>query len=177
MRVHLVGHSFGARLVSFSLAGLPDDRRSPVHSLTLLEGAFSHFAFAPALPQDPARSGALSGMMARVSGPLLACYSSHDMAVGLFYPVASMTANDDAAGLTDDLVYRWGGMGHDGAQAVTALAEPLQATGTRYRFAPGKFTNLDSSAIVCHGGPPSGAHSDIVHPELGWAVLTAAGLG
>jgi len=30
--------------------------------------------------------------------------------------------------------------------------------------------------VVKNGGPPSGAHSDIVHPELGWAMLTAAGL-
>jgi hypothetical protein len=176
LRVHLIGHSFGARLVSFSLSGLPGGQPSPVHSLTLLEGAFSHFAFAPVLPQDPARSGALNGMMARVAGPLLACYSSHDMAVGLFYPVASMTANDDAAALADDLMFRWGGMGHDGAQEVNAAKATLQATGSRYGFTAGQFTNIDSSAVVCHGGPPSGAHSDIIHPELGWAMLTAAGL-
>jgi hypothetical protein len=176
LHVHLIGHSFGARLVSFSLAGLPDARPSPVRSLTLLEGAFSHFAFAPTLPQDPARSGALKGMMERVAGPLLACYSSHDTAVGLFYPVASMTANDDAAGLTDDLMFRWGGLGHDGAQAVNATTVTLQATRTPYHFTASQFTNIDSSTVVRNGGPPSGAHSDIVHPELGWAMLTAARL-
>jgi hypothetical protein len=176
LRVHLIGHSFGARLVSFSLAGLPDGQPSPVRSVTLLEGAFSHFAFAPALPQDPARSGALHGMMARVAGPLLSCHSSHDMAIGIFYPVASMTADDDASGLTDDLTFRWGGMGHDGAQAVNAAAQPLGPQGSPYQLAASKFTNIDASAVVCHGGPPSGAHSDIVHPELGWAMLTAAGL-
>jgi hypothetical protein len=176
LRLHLVGHSFGARLVSFSLLGLDDSRPSPVRSLTLLEGAFSHFAFARRLPHDPARSGALSEMMTRVTGPLLACYSSHDTAVGLFYPVASMTANDDAAGLTDDLLFRWGAMGHDGAQAVAAPGVPLQAARTRYSFAPSQFTNIDASNVVCHGKPPSGAHSDIVHCELAWAVLAAAGL-
>jgi hypothetical protein len=176
MRLHLIGHSFGARLVSFSLLGLDGGSPSPVRSLTLLEGAFSHFAFAPRLPHDPARSGALSGMMARVAGPLLACYSSHDTAVGLFYPVASMTAHDDAAGLTDELTFRWGAMGHDGAQAVAAPVVPLQAVSARYHLAPSQFTNIDASSIVCHGKPPSGAHSDIVHPELAWAMLTAAGL-
>jgi hypothetical protein len=176
LRVHLIGHSFGARLVSFSLAGLPGGTPSPVRSLTLLEGAFSHFAFAPTLPQDPARSGALKGMMARVGGPLLACYSSYDTAVGIFYPAASMTANDDASGLTDDLTYRWGGMGHDGAQAVGATIVPLKAKGAQYDLTSGEFTNIDASGVVKNGGPPSGAHSDIVHPELGWAMLTAAGL-
>jgi hypothetical protein len=181
LRIHLIGHSFGARLVSFSLSGLDLSGRrggqpSPVRSLTLLEGAFSHFAFAPALPHDPARSGALNGMMARVAGPLLACYSTHDTAIGLFYPVASMTANDDAAALTDDLMFRWGGIGHDGAKEVNAATVTLQATGSRYGFTAGQFTNIDASAVVCHGGPPAGAHSDIIHPELGWAMLTAAGL-
>ena len=176
LRVHLIGHSFGARLVSFSLAGLPDGVPSPVCSLTLLEGAFSHFAFAPSLPHEPARPGALHGMMTRVNGPLLACYSSHDLAVGIFYPAASMAAREDASALADELMFRWGGIGHDGAQAVSAEMVPLQDTGSRYNFAPGQFTNVDSSDVVRSGGPPSGAHSDIVHPELGWAMLTAAGL-
>jgi pimeloyl-ACP methyl ester carboxylesterase len=176
LRVHLIGHSFGARLMSFSLAGLPGPGPSPVCSLTLLEGAFSHFAFAPSLPQDPGRPGALKGVMERVGGPLLACYSSHDLAVGVFYPVASMTARDDAAGLSDALMFRWGAMGHDGAQAINASTVQLQAIGSPYKFAARQFTNIDASAVVCQGGPPSGAHSDIVHPELAWAVLTAARL-
>ncbi len=175
LRVHLVGHSFGARLVSFSLAGLPAAvPTSPVHSLTLLEGAFSHFAFADRLPFDPARGGALSGMAARVSGPLLACYSSHDHAVGLFYPLASMASGQDAAGLDEQIQSRWGGIGHDGAQGVAAAAVTLQPRSGTYSFVAGRFTNIDASAIVCHGDSPSGAHGDIFHPELAWAMLTAA---
>ena len=111
-----------------------------------------------------------------MAGPLLACYSSHDTAVGLFYPVASMTSNDDAAGLTDELMFRWGAVGHDGAQAVAAPVVPLRDVSARYSLAASQFTNIDASRIVCHGKPPSGAHSDIVHPELAWAMLTAAGL-
>jgi hypothetical protein len=67
-------------------------------------------------------------------------------------------------------------MGHDGAQAVGATIVTLKANGAPYVLAPSKFTNIDASDVVCHGGPPSGAHSDIIHPELGWAMLTAAGL-
>ena len=68
LRVHLLGHSFGARLVSYSLAGLPDAALkpdSPVKSLFLLQGAFSHFAFATKLPFDSSRHGDLIGMEAR----------------------------------------------------------------------------------------------------------------
>jgi hypothetical protein len=175
VRVHLLGHSFGARLVSFALAGLPDPARSPVKSLYLLQGAFSHFAFADALPMDRSRGGALKGMATRVDGPLVASFSVHDMAVGKLYPLASLSSRDDAAGLEDRL-FRWGGIGHDGAQAVEATVTTLGPVGTAYPFQRGRFVNLDGDAVINRGGPPAGAHSDIFHPELIWAGLAAAGL-
>ena len=175
LRIHLLGHSFGARLVSFALAGLPDGAGSPVKSLYLLQGAFSHFAFADALPMDRSRGGALKGMAARVDGPLVASFTVHDLAVGKLYPLAALSSRDDAAGLEDRL-FRWGGIGHDGAQAVDATVAALGPVGTGYPFQKGRFVNLDGNAIVNRGGPPSGAHSDIFHPELVWAGLAAAGL-
>ncbi|HSO56373.1 MAG TPA: serine-threonine protein kinase [Actinomycetes bacterium] len=175
LRIHLIGHSFGARLVSFALAGLPDPADSPIKSLYLLQGAFSHFAFADALPMDRSRGGALKGMAARVDGPLVASFSVHDTAVGKLYPLASLSSRDDAAGLEDRL-FRWGGIGHDGAQAVDATVVALAPVGFSYPFQPGRFVNLDGNAIVNRGGPPSGAHSDIFHPELVWAGLAAAGV-
>ena len=175
VRIHLMGHSFGARLVSFALAGLPDPANSPVKSLYLLQGAFSHFAFADALPMDRSRGGALKGMAARVDGPLVASFSIHDTAVGKLYPLASLSSRDDAAGLEDRL-FRWGGIGHDGAQAVDATVAALAPVGSSYPFQPGRFVNLDGNAVINRGGPPSGAHSDIFHPELVWAGLAAAGL-
>ena len=176
VRVHLVGHSFGARLVSFALAGLPPGP-SPVRGVTLLEGAFSHFAFASPLPFDASRKGALAGMLARINGPLVVCFSSHDSAVGTFYPLASFAAQDDAAA-ANDAMFRWGGMGADGAQGVSARRDGIQPAGpgTTYRFAAGQALNVDASDVVRKGGPPTGAHSDIVHPELTWIVLSAGGV-
>jgi hypothetical protein len=180
LRIHLLGHSFGARLVSFALAGLPGQlpaghAGSPVKSLYLLQGAFSHFAFADALPMDRSRGGALKGMAGRVDGPLVASFTVHDTAVGKLYPLASMSSRDDSAALEDQL-FRWGGIGHDGAQAVDAAVADLGPVGARYPFQRGRFVNLDGDAIINRGGPPSGAHSDIFHPELVWAGLAAAGL-
>jgi hypothetical protein len=115
-------------------------------------------------------------MAARVSGPLLACFSSFDLALAIFYPLASFTSGEDAAGLAEDLKLQFGGMGHDGAQAVQAPTVKVKNVGQPYQFAAGKFTNIDCSSVVKKGDPPSGAHSDIVHKELGWAMLKAAGL-
>lgn len=176
LRLHLLGHSFGARLVSYALAGLPDTATgpaSPIKSLFLLQGAFSHFAFSDALPFDAARKGDLAGMARRVDGPLLTTHSLKDTAVGAAYPLASLVKRQDAAA-ADDHLYRWGAMGHDGAQAVDARSAPLGPLGTPYRFDKSRWLNLDGNAVIINGGPPSGAHGDIVHPHTAWAALAAA---
>jgi subtilisin family serine protease len=174
--VHLVGHSFGARLVSYSLRGLDPSvgGRPPVRGVTLLQGAFSHFAFARTLPFDVTRSGALSGEQAKVSGKVVACYSRHDDAVGMMYPLASFIRRQDASDITDP-TFRWGGIGHDGHQAGVEEVE-LRSPGTRYGFDGGGLVNIDCSDVVKKGKPPSGAHSDIGHAELAWVVMSAGGL-
>jgi hypothetical protein len=178
LRVHLLGHSFGARLVSFSLLGLAGTASggaSPVKSLTLLQGAFSHFAFAASLPQAPTRAGALDGMSARVDGPLVVSFTRFDTALGILYPWASMAGGQDAS-IVGDPLYPWGAMGHDGAQAVNATSVAYGPPGTSYPFAPREFLNLDGNAVMVTGAPPAGAHGDICHPQVAWALLAAAGI-
>jgi hypothetical protein len=111
-------------------------------------------------------------MLARIDGPLTVCFSSHDSAVGTFYPLASIASGDDSAA-ADNPLYRWGAMGADGAQGVDATLVSIYAEGpgTEYPFATGQVLNIDASEVVRAGGPPSGAHSDIVHPELTWILL------
>ena len=89
-------------------------------------------------------------------------------------PLASLASGEDAAA-GHDRFYRWGAMGHDGAQGVSARLDELQPAGpgAPYRFEKGKPVNIDASAVVRNGGPPSGAHSDILHTELTWVVLAA----
>lgn len=176
VRVHLLGHSFGARLVSFALSGLPDSVSSettPVKSLLLLQGAFSHYAFADSLPHDARRAGALKGMANRVDGPLVTTHSLKDLAVGVSYPAASFVNQDDSADAKDQST-RWGAMGHDGAQNVNASTDVLSEPGKQYALEKGKWLNLDGNAVIIHGGLPSGAHSDIVSPHTAWAALASA---
>ena len=102
-------------------------------------------------------------------------HSEKDLAVGKYYPLASFASGDDSAAFEDQL-FRWGAMGHDGVQAVQATAFPLLPVGQAYSFTAGKFVNLDGNDIIIAGEPPSGAHSDIFHPELAWTVLAASGM-
>ncbi|MGD0245966.1 MAG: hypothetical protein ABSB59_37355 [Streptosporangiaceae bacterium] len=178
LRVHLIGHSFGARLVAFSLTGLPDTATgaaSPVKSLTLVQGAFSHFSFAAPTPCTAVPAGALAGARNRVDGPLLSTFTAADRAVGWWYPAASMLAHQNAESLTD-VTYEWGGMGHDGfQQSPPAVTVPLQSPGQQYGFKPDGVYLLDANKVICAMQSQfSGAHSDIKHPEVLWAILSAA---
>ncbi|MEV7321056.1 serine-threonine protein kinase [Streptomyces sp. NPDC093970] len=180
LRVHLVGHSFGGRLVSFALRGLPDGVRT-VKSVTLLQGAFSHYAFAARLPHDARAGGVLQGQENRIDGPLVCCHSRFDGALGTMYPLASRMADDDESLLGVDvgglLGARWGAMGHDGVQAVPGTRSLDLAAALRGPLAASGCVNVDAAAVVRRGGPPCGAHSDIVHPELARVVLAAGRIG
>ncbi|MEV8020919.1 serine-threonine protein kinase [Streptomyces sp. NPDC086554] len=166
LRVHLIGHSFGARLVSYALRGMPASVRG-VKSTTLLQGAFSHYAFSDRLPHDPRRAGALHGVQRRIEGPLVSCYSRHDDALGKIYPLASKIAGDSSTFL--GLWERWGAIGYNGIRAVddakrVKLGRAIPAKGC---------VSVDASPVVRRGGPPSGAHSDICHEELARVVFAA----
>jgi hypothetical protein len=174
LRVHLMGHSFGARLVAFSLAGLPDGMTgaaSPVRSLLLIQGAFSHFTFSKQTP------GALQAMADRVDGPLLATFSIHDRAVGLWYPNASRLARQANQGI-EEFNFRWGGMGHDGYQQDGVVDRALLPQGGDYGLQKGTFYRLNGNAVIKKSlSEFSEAHSDIRHPEVAWAAVSAAALG
>ncbi|MCX5335345.1 serine-threonine protein kinase [Streptomyces sp. NBC_00140] len=176
VRVHLVGHSFGGRLVSFALRGLPEGVRT-VKSVTLLQGAFSHYAFASRLPHDTRAGGVLQGQQNRIDGPLVCCFSRHDSALGTMYPLASRMAGDAQGAAGTDvgrmLGAKWGAMGFDGVQAVPGTRAWKLADALRATLPTSGCVNIDAAEVVKRGGAPAGAHSDIVHRELARVVLAA----
>ncbi|WP_199816580.1 serine-threonine protein kinase [Streptomyces griseus] len=174
LRVHLVGHSMGARLVAYALRGLSGALR-PVRSMTLLQGAFSHYAFAARLPHDPGRSGALRDMQLRVRGPVVACHSEHDAALGVLYPLASRAARDPASltgppGRLAARDPRWGAIGWDGVQGVPGSARRTLAAALRDGVPASGCVSVDASEAVR-------SHSDVRRPELARVVVSAARIG
>ena len=63
-RLHLVGHSFGARLVTAAANALPAHPPFELFSLTLLQGAFSHNGL------SAYASGAFANVLGRPTGPI-----------------------------------------------------------------------------------------------------------
>lgn len=166
LRLHLVGHSFGARLVTAAMAGEGASSLLPAESLALLQAAFSHYGFAQRWDgrQDGLFRGVLSGGALRGVGVI--SHSVHDIPVGMAYPLASRLAGQVAAGL-GDAGDRYGGLGRNGAQKTPeAVKGTLAAEGSRYAFQSGKLHNLQADAFVK-------GHGDITGPALVSAVLQA----
>jgi hypothetical protein len=179
VRVHLVGHSFGARLVSFALDGVGSPADSPIASVVLLQAAFSHWSFAHAQDNPFGRAGALHTVADRVRGPLVATFSSFDWAVGIWYPKASFLARQDAAGVT--VAPRWGGLGAHGFQAVGPLEDRTMTddSSATYKFQSGIFYRVNADGVIndVEGQSFSGAHSDIRKVPVVQLIVTAAAAG
>lgn len=176
IRVHLIGHSFGARLVSFALSGIGSPAASPIASLLLLQGAFSHWSFAHAQDNPFGKAGTLHTWADRVHGPLVATFSEHDWAVCRWYPRASFLAQQDVSGEDQG---RWVGMGADGFQAVTPAADRSMPAdgGLDYGFTPRTFYRVNAAGVInnVQNQSFSGAHSDIRKPAVAQlAVATAS---
>lgn len=166
MRVHLIGHSFGGRLVTAVADGPTGQSALVFDTLTLLQAAFSHNGFAAKF--DGTRDGGFRAVVTehRIRGPILITHSKRDRAVGVAYPLASRVSGQDAAALGDEND-RFGGIGRNGAQHTPErVVGTLQPTTVPYAFAPGKVFNLNADAVIAE-------HSDICHDEVAFAVLTA----
>ncbi len=175
VRVHLIGHSFGARLVSFALAGVGSPGASPIASLLLIQAAFSHWSFSQAQDNPFAAKGALHDVADCVHGSLVATYSEHDWAVRFWYPKASLLAQQNTSNVSAS---QWGALGADGFQAVTPVADrtALTTDGASYGFTPATFYRVDATDVINNvGGQPfAGAHSDIRKPAVARLAIAAA---
>ncbi len=161
-RLNLAGHSFGARAVS-AAANATD---APIHAVVLLQGAFSHYAFADDWDGKGA-DGLFRAVPARLSGPLVITHTKNDKAVGKAYAIASRLARQVAVELggPDD---RYGGIGRNGALKTpeAGAAGVLLPVGGDYAFAAGRVANLRADDFVS-------GHSAVSGKEIAYALLTA----
>jgi hypothetical protein len=164
-RIHLAGHSFGARVVSAAATNVT----TPIESLTLLQGAFSHYGFTHDYA-GTGRDGAFRGAIAngRIHGPVVITHTHNDRAVRVAYAIASRLAGQAGAGLGDrgDL---YGGIGANGSLGTGAVESTLGPAGTPYDFAPGSIHNLRADATIS-------GHSDVTNPAVANALAHATGL-
>lgn len=184
-RVHLMGHSFGCIVMSAAVAGPAVDGRfpsplpRPVDAMLLVQGAMSLWSYAEKVPFLPGRTGFYEPVLdapARVRGPLVTTRSSYDTAVGRYYPLGVRVTGDVLLG---EELPEYGAIGAFGIQGTTVEDRPILHADAAYGLQPGVVVNVDAERVIRNGTGPSGAHSDIVHPEVAhlmWqAVVAAAG--
>ncbi|MEO8595707.1 MAG: hypothetical protein ABI759_20475 [Candidatus Solibacter sp.] len=160
-KIHLIGHSFGGRVVTSTAANSTTDK---IRSMSLLQTAFSHNGFS--LSQGGFFRAVVDGH--RVHGPILVTHTKNDKAVGVAYPLASRISGDKTAAFGDEND-KFGGLGRNGAQKMeTGETVPgkLLAAGSAYTFQPSKFFNLEGSAFIT-------GHSDICGKEIAHAIRIA----
>jgi hypothetical protein len=160
--IHLIGHSFGGRLVTAAAASVKKETAQKVKTMLLLQAAFSHNGFSKSM------NGFFRKLVdeRRVSGPILITHSDKDRAVGTAYPLASRLSRDDRMAL-GDAKDRFGGMGRNGAQKTDEAVQltMLNASG-RYEFSAGKLFNLNGNNIITD-------HGDVWREPCAFALLSA----
>jgi hypothetical protein len=176
-RLHLVGHSFGATLLSSAVLG-----GARPESLTLLLAAFSAFAFAPEVPGF-GRPGRYHRVVAerQVQGPVVVLRSDHDTGLATFYRAAVPPAEAARYRAPGTALRRTAatvatsGLGAVGARAVGAPSIDL-LDAQRSGIPSYPIVNVDGSRVVRACVPLVGAHRDVFHPEIATLVGMAAGL-
>jgi hypothetical protein len=160
-RIHLIGHSFGGRVVTAAAAGSGTDK---IRTMALLQTAFSHNGF------SKAKKGFFRSVVDqhRVNGPILVTYTKNDKAVGVAYPLASRINGDTTAAFGDEND-EFGGIGRNGTQQMEqgeTVKGTLLASGANYAFAAGKFFNLEASSFIK-------GHGDVTGEQIAHAVRRA----
>ena len=160
-RVHLIGHSFGGRVVTAAAANSTTNK---IKTMSLLQTAFSHNGFSKSM------GGFFRSVVdnKRVDGPILVTHTKNDKAVGVAYPLASKI-NGDATAAFGDENDKFGGLGRNGAQKMEqneVVKGSLQPENGNYSFQPRKFFNLEGTPFIS-------GHGDVTGKQVAHAVRRA----
>ncbi|MGW5065982.1 hypothetical protein ACWEQJ_07655 [Streptomyces cyaneofuscatus] len=175
--LHLVGHSFGCRLLceaaqwaaqatldttlGWTATGEHPDRPFSVDSMLLLQMAASRDAFVDLFPSLVVAG---PGPQAPLGGPVVATHSRYDRATGVWHLLREGR----------------GAIGHSGIGRAPAPVSriPMMPVGTAYprSVLDHRFVGVDASRFYVRGRRlnPAGAHSDHLRPETAHLLASLA---
>jgi hypothetical protein len=169
IKIHLVGHSLGGRLMAACSKSLTQDPILQPDSVTLLEAAFSHYGFSDNNGQGT--PGFFRDVIDKkvVKGALLETFSMQDTVVGLDYSISSRLADDNVKAI-GDANDEFGGIGRNGSQktaeSVVMKLKTAASPGGPYVFQPGIVTNLDGSGLIKD-------HGDVTNENVTYAFASS----
>lgn len=166
-RIHLIGHSYGGKIVLSALCSEGPLTR-PVHSVLLLQPALSCLCFASDV-DGHGRPGGYRPALERTKQPIITTYSHRDMPLTRFFHLAARRASDFGeaviAGAPPSRYAALGGYGPHGIpdelSTVDAKRPPdqydLAAEGIR--------------VVAVQASNAIGGHGDVTNPVTAWALL------
>lgn len=164
IQVHLLGHSFGGRLVTAAAEqlALPPKAQLEFFSLTLLQGAFSHNALAKVVAGG---AGAFPDVVGFPTGPITITHTHNDLACTLAYALASRLSRDTTTGL-GDANDEFGAMGANGPQKLNTAALQPENTAEPFQPARGKVNPVLADKFIVKTETID-AHNNVATPETG----------
>jgi hypothetical protein len=174
--IHLIGHSFGGKLLAAALTGHRPTGGNRADSLVILQGAFSQFAFSTrdAIMKagvESDRPGLYLDVVASrlVAGPIVATFSGRDLPNRMLYPAGVALVGDVVEAAREP---RYGSLGARGIRAAAATA--LDLSQQRLRDA---MTSEGTVLVTVDGSVVILGHSDLVKPAVFNLIWDAVDLG
>jgi pimeloyl-ACP methyl ester carboxylesterase len=176
-RLHLIGHSFGAKVVLSALS-TGDDHADRAHSVLLLEPAINRWCFAPIVTGSNAPGG-YHIALDRVERPIFSTFSPHDQPLHEVFQLVIRDVGELQIAAVGD-VERYGALGGYGPNGLGDLARTLPAVDAgsgHYEVPSGvRVVALDGGAEVSGGAAIKG-HGDVSTPVTWWALHELTGPG
>jgi hypothetical protein len=164
--VHLVGHSYGAKIVLSALChGAAPERK--VESTLLLQPAVSHLCFAANVP-GVNRPGGYRAALDRVAKPIFATFSKHDTALHDSFHLALRRGEDlgeaRIAADGDEPPSKYAALGGYGPRGADERIVPVQDVGQRYDMNAGaRIYGIKADRTIS-------GHGDISNDSTYWAL-------
>lgn len=167
-RIHLIGHSYGAKVLLSALCSpdrLPAGRK--VHSVLLLQPAVSHLCFAASLPMT-GKPGGYRKALDRAEQPILSTFSSHDFPLTKVFHLALVRPSDlgeiKIAAETDEPPSVFAALGGFGPRQAGEKLIDIQDVKQPYTLdAAVRIYGLRADRTI-------GSHGDVSNPSTWWAL-------
>ena len=180
--IHLVGHSFGAKVVCDAVAAAALEPGS-VRSMLLLQPAVSAWCFGSQLPgsQDlPSGKdggpvvGGYRPVLGRVELPILTTFSRQDVPLRKIFHLALRRRRDLGEVSAASEVPRWAALGGYGPQGLSA--EEMSEVEIP---SPGEHLDLETRArvLALQGHERIGGHGDVVSDSTAWTLWSLVDFG
>jgi pimeloyl-ACP methyl ester carboxylesterase len=166
--VHLIGHSYGGKVILSALAAKPHARN--VDSVLLLQPAMSYLCFAADVDGHP---GGYRAALSRTEQPIMTTFSRNDIPLTRFFQWAARRTSDLGEVQIAGVPSRYAALGGFGPGGMDgeAVAVPARLPAEPYAAAPPgiRIVAVESSEFI--SGP-----GDISNDATHWMLLNQISL-